>query len=174
MVDVGVVLALNAAGERHDGHVERAFGLKVLHDGAHRLAAGDRDDVAVPQCLQQLIGGRPAYLLKRCAWAAGDGRSHHCAGQSRRADQTLFEVDQVLKRALDRDLDHSELAALGDQPADLGRRQVERRRNVVLLHPVDEMQDENGVDLPDRFEIFFALSHVKIQQTRSNVSRAAC
>ena len=58
-----MVLALNASGQRHDGDVEAAFGFEIVDDRAHRLAAGDGDDVAVAQRFQQLVGGGAAHLV---------------------------------------------------------------------------------------------------------------
>ena len=92
MVDVGVVLALYAAGQRNDGHVEGALGHQVLHYRAYRLAARDSDDVTIAQRLQQLVGCGAAYLLDSRVRAAGHGRRNDRAGKPARFDHALLDI----------------------------------------------------------------------------------
>ena len=92
VVDVGVVLALYAAGQRNDGHVEGTLRHQVLHYRAYRLAAGDGDDVAVAQRLQQLVGGGAADLLDSRVRAAGHGRRNYRAGKPARFDHALLDI----------------------------------------------------------------------------------
>ena len=64
VVDVGVVLALHAAGRRHDLDIEGALRVQHLDHGADTLAAGDAHRVAVLQRLEQQARRGGADLLE--------------------------------------------------------------------------------------------------------------
>ena len=64
VVDVGIVLALHAAGRRHDLDRVAAIRTERRDDGADALAAGDADGVAVLDQFEQQVGGGGADLLE--------------------------------------------------------------------------------------------------------------
>ena len=74
MIDVGVVFSLHPAGQRHNGDVEGAVGFDVLHNGPYPLAAGNRNDIAIPDGFDQMRSRGTPDLAQSGAGAAGDGR----------------------------------------------------------------------------------------------------
>ena len=78
VVDVGIVLALHAAGGGHDLDRVAAVGTERRDDGADALAAGDADGVAVLDQLEQQVGGGGADLLEDgLRVGRGGGRDPH-------------------------------------------------------------------------------------------------
>ena len=95
MIDVGVILALHAAGERNDLHIEGPVGIEVLHHRADRLAAGNGDHVPVANCLEQLVGRRAPDLLQVCVRIARNGGRHHRMGKIGAGNQPVFPDPQA-------------------------------------------------------------------------------
>ncbi|MCY1301093.1 hypothetical protein D9M70_506840 [compost metagenome] len=153
VVDVGIVLALDAAGRRDDLHIEAARCLQPGDDGADALAAGDADGVAVANLFEQQPGRRLADRLKCRLLVVGDRRDDDRAADAADRQELFFHVDQRLDRRLDLDLDQAELAAALDQPVDGRLRNAEPVGDLRLGQPFEEMQDERLVHLPcdDKF-----------------------
>ena len=173
VVDVGVVLALHPARQRHHRDVEGVVRREVRDDGAHRFPAGDRDHVAVADRFQELVGGGAADQLQVGVWVPGHRRRHHRLAEPGRLDQPALDIDQPLERALDGGLDHAELAPTPDQPVDFGGREVQSRGDVRLRHLLDEVQGQNRVDLTDRLEFVVVFSHRDVRAAWSNSGQSS-
>ena len=105
VVDVGIVLALDASRRRNDFDIEAALRLQSSHDGADALAAGDANRIAIRNLFEQQPGCRLTDGLKRRLRIVRYRRHDHGAADAAERPKLLFHIHQRLDRRLDLDLD---------------------------------------------------------------------
>ena len=162
MIDIRIVLALHTAGQRHHPHIETTLRLQIVDNGTHRLAAGNRDHIAVTNGLQQMVGGHPTHHLQGGFRIIGDRRRHHRLPEAETAGNLVFEVHQPLIGAGDGDLHHARLAAGRNHAVHLGVGKIEPLGDFRLLHTLDEMQHQDEIHLPLLIEIVLDIQHGRL------------
>lgn len=171
MIDIRIMLALHTPGQRHYPHIETALRLQIIDDGAHRLAAGNRNHVAVADRLQQVVGGHASDHLQRGFRIVGHRRCHHRLSEAEATCDLVFEVHQPLIGTGDSDLYHACLAARRYHAVHLGVGEIEPLGNFRLLHALDEMQHQDGVHLPLLIEIVLGIQHDHISPITTGAQR---
>lgn len=115
VVDVGIVLALDAAGRGDNLDIKAARGLQAGNDGAYPLAAGDADRISVGDLFEHKPCRGFADRLERDLRVVGDRRHDDRAADTSERQQLFFDFHQWLDRRLDLDLDETKLAAALDE-----------------------------------------------------------
>ncbi len=171
MIDIRIVLALHTAGQRHHPHIEATLRLQIVDNRTYRLAARNRNHVAVTDRLQQVVGGHPTHHLQGSFRIIGYRRCDHRLPEAETAGDLIFKVDQPLIGAGDGNLHHARLATRRNHPVYLGVGKIEPLGDLRLLHTLDEMQHQDGVHLPLLIEVVLGIQHDRISPITTGAQR---
>ncbi len=96
-----------------------------------------REGLAVLQTPQQVPRPCPAQGAGKVIHVLGDTRDDHDLLDLKAGLQPVFQIEDMLHRVVDGDLDHALLAGLLQQAVHLGRRQSEAPPDLGLGQPVN-------------------------------------